>query len=108
MPETSLPDLLEVFVVQGVAFGFANLLDDDLLGGLGDDAAHRLLGIEGDAVVRAGDRAVVPVDLQDDFLIFAILLFGGGDEGGFDRLKDDFLLDILIAVDRIHDSQDFA
>ena len=58
--------------------------------------------------MRAGDGAVVPVDMQDDFLIFAVLLFGGGDQGGFDRLEDDFLVDILIAVDRIHDSQDFA
>ena len=103
-----LPDLLEIFVVQGVAFGFANFLDDDLLGGLGDDAAHRLLGVESDAVVRARNGAVVPVDMQDDFLIFAILFFGGGDEGGFDCLKDNFFPDIFIAVDRVHDSQDFA
>ena len=42
-----------IFVVQGVALGFADLLNDDLLGGLGADAADRFFGIERNAVVRA-------------------------------------------------------
>ena len=97
-----------IFVVQGIAFGFANLLDDDLLGGLGDDAAQRFLGIELDAVVRAGDRAADAVDADDDILIFAVLFFGGRDQRSFDRLEHDFFIDVLIAMDRIDDAQDFG
>src|SRR6202040_2068409 len=40
-------DAAVVFVEDGVAFGFANLLQDDLLGGLRGDAAQNVRGLVG-------------------------------------------------------------
>ena len=102
-----LADQLVIFVVQSVALGLANLLDHHLLGGL-RDAADGLLGIEGNAVVRAADRAVFAVDVDDDVFFFAVLLLGGRDQRRLDGAEDDFLVDVLVAMDRVDDSQQFV
>ncbi len=97
-----------VFVEQRVAFGFAHLLNDHLLGRLGDDAAQRFAFVERRVIVGARDRAVVAIDADHDFLVFAVLLFRGGNQRSLDGLEHDFLFDVLIAMDRIDDSQQFA
>ena len=63
---------------------------------------HRL------AVVRAGDVARLAVDGDDDVVLFAVVLLGRRDERRLDRLKDDFLVDVLVAVERVDDAEDFA
>ena len=103
-----LPHQFVILVVQGIAFGFANLLDDHLLGSLSDDAAQCFLRVELHAIVRAGNRAAHSVDVDRDIFIFAVLLFRRRYQRSFDRLEDDFLVDVLIAVDRIDDSQNFS
>ena len=40
MPVDQIVELAHVFVVDGVAFGFTNALNDDLLGGLRGDSAE--------------------------------------------------------------------
>ena len=47
-----------VFVEQRVAFGLADLLDDDLLGGLGADAADGFVAVERRR--RCACRVIVP------------------------------------------------
>ena len=41
------------------------------------------------------------------FVFFAVVLLGGRDQGRFDALEDDFLVDVLVAVDRVDDAQQF-
>ena len=41
-------------------------------------------------------------------VFFAVVLLGGGNQRRFDALEDDFLVDILIAVDRIDDPKQFV
>ena len=43
-----------------------------------------------------------------DVFFFAVVLFGGGDQRRFDALEDDLLVDVLVAVDRVNDPQQFA
>lgn len=64
-----------IFVVQGVPLGLADFLNHHLLGRLRHDPAHGLFRVERNAVVGAGDRAVFAVDLDDNVLFFAVLLF---------------------------------
>ena len=55
----------------------------------------------------AVNRTVFAVDLHDDVGFFAVVLLGGRDERSLDPLEDDFLVDVLVAMDRIDDSQNF-
>ena len=57
-----LPLEFLVFGIEGVPLGLADLLDHHLLGGLGADAFGHFFGREGDAVMRAGDGAVLAID----------------------------------------------
>ena len=100
----------QLFVLgeQRVAFRLADLLDHHLLGGLGADPLGHLGGFHGHAVVGTTDRAVGPVDLNNDFLLFAVVLLGGRDQGRLDAGKDDFFVDVLIAVDRVDDPKQFV
>ena len=65
-------------------------------------------GGQGNAVVGPGDAAVLAIDGDHDVLFFAVVLLGGGHQGRFDGLEEDLLVDVLLAVDRIDDPQDFA
>ena len=107
-PADHLAHLSVVFVVQRVAFGLANLLDDHLLGGLGADPPDHLFGIQRHAVAVSADRAVFAVDVDHDLGLFAVVLPGRGDQRRFDRLEDDLFVDILVAVDRVDDPQHFS
>jgi hypothetical protein len=102
-----LADLLLELVVDGVALGFTDLLDDHLLGRLGADPAGEFRGVERLAVVRAGDLAVLAVDLDRDDGRLAELPRQGRDQRGLDRLEHDLLVDVLVAVDRVDDAEDF-
>src|SRR5690606_25321233 len=83
-----------------------DLLDHHLLGGLGTNSAHGFLGIEDFAINAGGNRPVLAVDLYLDVGFFAIVLLGGGDEGCLNPFKNYFLVDVLVAVNGIDDSQD--
>jgi hypothetical protein len=107
-PRDELTLFLVVFVVQRVAFGLADLLNDDLLGGLSDDSAQRLAFVERGAVVRAGDRTVGAIDTDDDLLVLAVLLIGRGNQRRHDGLEHDLFFNVLVAMNRIDDSQQFA
>ncbi len=102
-----LPDFTVVLVIERVAFGFADLLDDDLLSGLSADAADRFFLVEQFAVVRGRDGAVLPIDRDGDLFVLAVVLLGGGDQRGLNRLENDLFVDVLFAMDRVDDSQKF-
>ena len=57
--------------------------------------------------VRRMNRTVFAVDLDDDVGFFAVVLLGGRDERSLDPLEHDLFVDVLIAMDRIDDSQNF-
>ena len=44
---------------------------------------------------------------DDDLLLFAVLLLGGGDQRRLDGQEDDLLVDVLVTMDRVDDSQQF-
>ena len=55
-------------------------------------------------LIEPSSRSIV----HDDFFFFAVLLLGGRDQRRLDRLKDDLLVDVLVAMDRIDDPQHFV
>ena len=54
------------------------------------------------------DRPVLAIDDDLDVFLFAVVFFGGGDQRRFDALEDDLLGDVLVAVDRVNDPEQFA
>ena len=58
--------------------------------------------------MRAGDRSTLAIDLDLDIGFFAKVLLGRGNIRRFDALEDDFFVNILIAVDRVHYPEQFA
>ena len=106
-----LPRKRLVLVVEGVAFRFANLLDNHLLGGLSGDATQEvadLVFFKGLAIDGRRRLPAVAVDVDVDLALFAEVLPGRGDDRLFDPFEHDLLVDVLIAMDRIDDSQDLA
>ncbi len=103
-----LPDLTFVLIVQSIPLGLANLLNDDLFGRLSADAPDRFLGIQRLTVQAAADRSRLAIDGHLDFLLFAVMLRGGGNQRLLNRLEDDLWIDVLVAVDRVDDPQDFV
>ena len=103
-----LPARCVVLVEEVIALGLADLLDHHLLGRLRADPLVQFVGRHGDAVVRARYQSCARVDLDLDVLFLAVVLFSRGNDRRFDALEDDFLIDILIAVDCIHDAEQFA
>jgi len=102
-----LADLLLELVVDCIPLRFADLLDDHLLGGLRTDAARQFLRVEFDAVTAARHLAIGPVDGDGDLRFFAILPLQCRDESRLDRLEDDLLVDVLVAMNRVDDAEDF-
>jgi len=107
-PGHQLVGQLPVFLVQGIPLRLADLLDHDLFGGLGGHALRDFLGRQRHAIVGAGDRAVLAIDLQHDVLVFPVVLLGGRNQRCLDALEDDLFIDVLFAVDRVYDPQQFA
>ena len=103
-----LADHLGVFVMQSVALRLANFLNHHLFGGLSADPADGFFRIDGGAVMSTADRTVLAVDVDDDFFFFAVLLLCSRYQGRFNTLEDDFFVDILVAMDRVDDSQYFV
>ena len=99
---------VHVFLVQGIPFRLADLLDHHLLGRLRPDSLGHLFRSQRHPVVSPADHTTLAVDEDFDLLLFAVVLLGGGDQRSFDTLEDDLFVDILVAVDRIHDPQQFA
>ena len=100
--------LFRVLVVECVSLGLADLLDHHLLCGLRPNSLRHLLGIQGNAVVASADSSVFPINLYQNLFVFAVVLLGSGNQRGLDTLEDDLLVDVLIAVDRVNDPQQFA
>ncbi len=107
-PGHQLFHLVQVFQVQRVSLGLADFLDHHLLGGLGTDSLRHLGGVQRHTVMRSQDRAILAVNLDFDFLVFAVVFLGGRDQRRFDPLEDDFLVDVFVPVDRVNDPQHFA
>ena len=103
-PRHHLADLLLELVVDRIPFGFANLLDDHLLGGLGADAAREFGGVDLGTVMRAGEAATGPVDRDGNLGSLTVLTGERGNERCFDRLKDDLFVDVFVAMNGIDDS----
>ena len=68
-----LADLLLKLIVDRIPLRFADLLDDHLLGGLGADAAGKLLSVDRHAVTQPGEIAIDPIDIDRDDGGFAVL-----------------------------------
>src|SRR5262249_38237455 len=91
------------FIEEAVTLRLADLLDNDLLGGLGGDPAE--IGWSDRRAVRGGRRlAGVAVDPDLDLFSVGIVLLRGRGQRRFDPLEQDLLGDILVAVDAIDDT----
>ena len=99
-PGHQVAALILEFVEEAVAFGLADLLDDDLLGRLGGDPAQ-FGRIHLDAILGRVDRARIRIDADIDLGRLGIMLACGGGEGRLDPFEKNILGDILIAVDAI-------
>ena len=97
-----------VFLEQRISLGLADLLDHHLLGRLRADPLGHLFRREGLAVVQSGNCPVFAIDRYRDILLFAVVLLGGRYQGRFDALEDDFLVDVLVAMDRVDNPQQFG
>ncbi len=58
--------------------------------------------------MRPGDGSGLTIDLDLHVGFFAEVLLGRGDILRFDALEDDLLVDILVAVDCVHNPEQFA
>ena len=96
-------DLLFVLFDQRVAFRLTNLLNDHLLGCLCADPPDHL-GVEFHAIADASESARLAVDRDRDIRLFAVLLTSCRSQRRFDRLEDDFRVNVLITMQRIDDS----
>ena len=99
-----LPGHIIIFLVECVPLSLPNLLDNHLLCCLRTDPTNRLLRVKRLTIVRAGDCPRFTVNLNHDLFIFAIMFVGSGHQRLLYGLKDDFWIDILIAMDRINDT----
>ena len=99
---------IRVFVVERIAFCFANFLNHHLLGCLGTDSAYGFLGVEDLAIAGCRNFARLAINLNDNFGLFAVMFFSSGNKCRFDALEDDFLLDVFVAMNGIDDSQHFG
>ena len=101
-------DAVFVFLVDASAFVLADELDHDLLDGLGADAAddgERNL----DALPLGADDAGDAIELDGEFagVLGVELLAKPGGDGLLDVVVDLVALDIFVAGDSIHDSDQF-
>ena len=97
-----------VFVVQRVTFGFADLLNDDLFGGLRANSTDGVLGIDRSSITGGLHRAVNAVDDNRNIGLLAVVFFGRRKHRRFNRLKYNFRIDMLVSVDRVNDPQDLS
>ena len=98
---------LDELRIDAVSLIRPDLLDHDLLGGLGRDAAE-LLDVDRLAASRGLDLPGLSIDLNE-YLAFGIaeLLAHGRDHRLFEVGEDRLLVDILVPGDVIDDSQQF-
>ena len=101
-------NLLFILVVDRVSLSLADLLNDHLLGRLSTDAARKFLGVDFDAVMRAADTAVFPINSDHDFGVLAILFGERRDERRLNRPEDDLFVDVLVAMDGVYDAKNFV
>ena len=99
---------LGVFVVQGVPFRLANLLDHHLFGGLSRNSPEQIaqrIGINGLPVRLDRRVAVTAIDVNLDLIVFAEVLARGRQDRLLDALEHDLLVDALVAMNRVHDAK---
>ena len=96
-----------IFIEGRVAFGFANLLDDHLLGALGRDSAQQGR-VNGFFPFLRLHLARAAVDRDRDALDFTVVLFGRKLQCGLDPLEDHIFGDVLLTVHDIDQSQHFG
>ncbi len=99
-------DLLDVLVEDDVPLRLADLLDHDLLGGEGRDAAEVAQVLDRTLAVERRDVARVAVDLDHDVLVRAELLLRRREKGALDPLEDELLVDRLLTMERVDDPED--
>ena len=97
-------NLLDVLRVDGLAFGFPDLLGDDLLGGLRRDPAQHFRP-EALLALDRGHVARFPIDLNCDIFVSAEMLPGRRLQCALDGLEDDFLVDVFVTVQTVDESQ---
>ena len=57
---------------------------------------------------RCLDGAAGAIDLDNDVRLLPVVLLSGGNQRRFDPLEDNLFVDILVAMDRVNDSQQFV
>jgi hypothetical protein len=102
-PGDQLAALVLELVVEAVALGLADLLDDDLLGRLGGDAAE-VRRVDRLTVLDGLDLAQIPVDADLDVLGVRVMLLGRRGQRRLDPLEEHLLGDVLVAVDAVDDA----
>ena len=96
-----------VLVEDGVAFLFAEALDENLLGGLGGDAAELLDG-ERLFALHGLHVAGLAVDGDDDAVLVVVALLNGEAHRLLDVAEDDFFGNVAFAGDEVHAPQQLA
>jgi hypothetical protein len=104
--QDELPHPVLELGVDGRVLGLAQALDDDLLGGLGRDAAQ----VDGPGVDVGGDAQLtgLPVERALDRDVHPHLLLDCRHHGRLDGAEDQLRVDVLLQVDRLDDPQQLA
>jgi hypothetical protein len=64
--------------------------------------------VEFGLAMPAGDLSGNAIDQELDIGFFAKMFASSGDQRRLDRTKHDFFVDILVAMQRVNDSQNFT
>ena len=94
--------LILELIKETVALGFANLLDDHLLGGLGRDPPE-FGRVHLDPVLGCINGAGIPIDVNLDIGRIRIMLPRRRGQRRLNPIEQDILGDILVAVNAVHD-----
>ena len=105
------PTQFLVFDIQRIPLGFTELLDHHLFGRLSGDAAKdrpQIIGRNLYPGTMHGRFAGGPVDMDLDLRFLTVVPTCGREDRLFDSFKDNTLVNVLVAVDRVDQSEKFG
>ena len=107
-PSNDVVDNLAELIDLRITFGFANLLNDHLLGCLSTNATDHFFVIKFVLAAATGDLTRVALDNKLNVGFFAKVLPRSRYQRRFNRDKNNLLLDVFLAMKGINNSQYFA